>query len=201
MAKGKSIKHGAACVDAVTPEYQSWKGMIQRCYNPNANNYHCYGGRGITVHERWRTSFACFLDDMGTRPQGTSLDRYPDNNGNYEPGNCRWATQTEQLQNQSRNKLLTYNGETMCVTEWSRRVGIPVGVLIYRQTKQGWSIEQTLTTPVPRGGSHDSKLLNYNGESRSVTEWARRVGISRGTIRSRLKKGWTVESALTTPVS
>ena len=71
--------------------------MIQRCHYPKANRWENYGGRGISVCQRWRDSFENFLADMGERPEGTTIDRYPNNDGNYEPGNCRWATKNEQL--------------------------------------------------------------------------------------------------------
>ncbi len=89
------IQHGHARVAHVTGTYRSWCAMIQRCTNPKAPNYAEYGGRGIRVCERWLV-FANFLKDMGERPVGTSLDRWPNANGNYEPGNCRWGTVAEQ---------------------------------------------------------------------------------------------------------
>lgn len=82
-----------------SPEYLSWKGMIQRCTNPKHTSYEYYGARGITICQRWRDSFEAFLVDMGSRPEGKTLDRI-DNDGNYEPGNCRWATASEQNSNQ-----------------------------------------------------------------------------------------------------
>jgi len=81
-----------------TPTYNSWSHMMRRCYKSTAHNYHHYGGRGITVCKRWH-KFENFLKDMGERPNGMTLDRYPNNNGNYRPGNCRWATQTQQVRN------------------------------------------------------------------------------------------------------
>jgi hypothetical protein len=86
-----------------TPTYISWLKMKDRCTNPRANRWHLYGGRGITICERWISSFKNFLEDMGERPDGTTLDRI-DPDGNYEPGNVRWATSEEQNRNQRRNK-------------------------------------------------------------------------------------------------
>jgi hypothetical protein len=82
-----------------TPTYNSWAMMKQRCYNSNRKDYYNYGGAGITVCERWRNSFENFLSDMGERPIGTTLDRYPNQSGIYEPDNCRWATIKEQNNN------------------------------------------------------------------------------------------------------
>jgi len=93
-------KHGhARRGNACTPEYRSWHAAKNRCFNPKTLGYHNYGGRGITMCDRWRDSFEAFLADMGERPPGTSLDRFPNNDGNYEPGNCRWATPKEQAAN------------------------------------------------------------------------------------------------------
>lgn len=115
-AQEASFKHGhtsskkdhACNKNGWSPTYTSWSSMLTRCYNPNDKNYHYYGGRGIIVCDRWRgkEGFANFLADMGERPVGTTLDRFPNNgSGNYEPGNCRWATRAEQLRNTRATKL------------------------------------------------------------------------------------------------
>jgi hypothetical protein len=99
-AKEAAVKHGASGANTA-PEYRSWQSMITRCTNPKYEHWDRYGGRGIQVCQRWRTSFAAFLADMGPRPAGTSLDRHPNPDGNYEPGNCRWATRVQQRANRS----------------------------------------------------------------------------------------------------
>ncbi len=94
----RSTTHGHTRGRTKSPEYRSWRAMIQRCTNPTNNRYSNYGGRGITVCPRWRDSFEHFLSDMGLRPNGQTLDRL-NSDGNYEPGNCRWATASEQNRN------------------------------------------------------------------------------------------------------
>lgn len=96
--------------------------MKTRCYNPNCNSYHRYGGRGIKVFPAWH-DYAVFLADMGVRPPGTSLDRI-DTNGDYEPGNCKWSTLKEQSNNRRDCNYQTYDGQTKTVTEWAATVGL-----------------------------------------------------------------------------
>jgi len=129
-----------------TPTFRAWMSMKQRCLNTNHEFYRHYGGRGITFCERWQ-SFENFLADMGERPSSNhTLDRYPNNDGNYEPGNVRWATWFQQNSNRRNTILLTMNGETMCVAEWSRKTGIHTDTIRWRITR-GWTVEDALTTP------------------------------------------------------
>ena len=120
-----------------TPEYKIWKGIKRRCYQPNCKEYHLYGGRGIAVCERWLTNFQAFLSDMGPRPSDEHSTERRDNDGNYEPGNCYWATPLEQSQNTRKVRLLTYKGETMSLRAWGRRLGITHRTLSAR-IERGW---------------------------------------------------------------
>lgn len=135
MGKSKNIgvgnpghKHGKW----KSPEWNSWDHMKRRCNNPNDTKYKNYGANGISVCARWLMSFELFYEDMGDRPVGTSLDRYPNKNGNYEPGNCRWATPIEQSRNTNKNRFIAYKGETLCVAEWAQKFGVASTTIISR---------------------------------------------------------------------
>jgi len=130
--------------------------MRERCANPRSRSYADYGGRGIGVCERW-AKFENFLADMGERPsRAHSLDRFPNADGNYEPGNCRWATPTKQARNRRNNKVLAFGGKSMCIAEWAEVVGIN-RLTLQRRLRLGWSIESTLTTPLAKQFSHPRK--------------------------------------------
>lgn len=127
------------------PLLRTWDSMKNRCLNKNNKSYHNYGGREITVCDRWLNSFSNFVEDMGPKPTNLhSIDRI-DNDGNYEPKNCRWATPKEQANNMRVNVCYTYNGETKTEVEWSRSLGGCRG-LIYDRIKRGWSVERAVTT-------------------------------------------------------
>ncbi len=126
-------------------EYSSWCAMTERCGRPRTHAYDRYGGRGIKVCDRW-LSFENFFADMGPRPPNHSLDRI-NKNGNYEPGNCRWASHKQQARNTSGNRLLDFRGEKKTAMEWSEILGLPWTAIYQRVGKLGWSTERALTTP------------------------------------------------------
>lgn len=132
-----------------TPEYWVYRKMLARCYNKKQHGYNRYGGRGIKVCDRWLSSVTYFIEDMGKRPSSKhELDRI-DNNGNYEPSNCRWATKIQQMNNTSYNKHLTYNGERLTLAEWARKLNVSYTVLQSR-IKRGWSTKRALTTTIDK---------------------------------------------------
>lgn len=140
---GANAKHGLA----LTPEYRAWVGMRARCLDPDHPAYARYGGRGIKVCDRWLESVDAFIQDMGPRPSDDyEIDRYPNNDGNYEPGNCRWATRVENDRNRRSNRLIEHAGETLTLAAWSERTGIH-STVISRRIARGWTVESALTTP------------------------------------------------------
>lgn len=134
------IKHGKY----KTRTYRIRMGMIMRCENPKEKAWKDYGGRGIKVCDRWRDSFEAFLEDMGEPPSRDHCIERVDNNGNYEPSNCIWATMSEQLRNRRNTCFLTAFGETLCVEDWSKRYGIHRNTLKNRLDR-GWDIEKAIT--------------------------------------------------------
>lgn len=156
---GRRWKHGQShrASERESPTYGSWSAMIQRCTNPNSVNFADYGGRGITVCERWR-DFQAFLADMGERPKGMTLDRENNARG-YEPGNCRWATRSEQNRNRRGAVEVSFRGDTLPLVEVAARTGLRYRSLYQRVITKGESIEFAIaalrlragrTGPLPR---------------------------------------------------
>lgn len=142
-AKTRAI-HGFCAGGRKQRWYLAWHAMMARCSDTKNAKYHRYGGRGIKVCERWHDKFA-FFADMGESPPGLTLDRI-DNNGDYEPGNCRWVDRLTQRHNQERTEWLTYNGRTMCSAQWAKELGIARSSLRRRLKKH--SVEVALSMPV-----------------------------------------------------
>lgn len=144
-------KHGHQRGREVTPTLRTYADMIKRCSNPKCSSFARYGGRGITVCDRWlgEDGFNNFLSDMGERPNGTTIDRINNELG-YFPENCRWATPREQSRNVSTNHPVTAFGRTMLLCDWAEELGIPYKTLHNRISTYRWDVERALTEPVRR---------------------------------------------------
>ena len=156
MTKSCGCLHSSALGDASrthgltgSDEYKIWCGIKRRCYNTNEHCYPRYGGRGIKMANTWRHDFLSFYADMGKRPSPIHSIERIDTNGNYEPNNCIWITMAEQAKNKRSNIVITFNGETMILADWSKKLGIPYPTL-QRRLNKGWSHEKALTTPVDK---------------------------------------------------
>lgn len=192
----------------ISRTFSSWRAMRSRCYRENFLGFENYGGRGITVCERWRHSFVNFLADMGERPAAMSIGRI-NNDGPYEPANCRWETREQQQNNTTKNRLITFNGETLSLNQWSRRLGLGRSTLNSRLKRL--SVEESFKpgkrkrapgTGTPRifvghGGSHNSHAVLTEADippirtdPRSHREIAVAYGVSENTIGS-IKRGCT----------
>lgn len=173
--------------------YQIWHGIKSRCYTKCHTSYHNYGEKGINVCDEWRDDYIAFRDwalTNGYRDDLT-IDRI-DNGRGYEPSNCRWATPREQSNNKNTNHLVSFNGETHTIAEWSRIVGLSPRLIKDRLKYPDWSVEKILFTP-PR--ERITSVL-YNGEMRNIADLAKEHGITPKTLTKRLKKGWNIEKAL-----
>lgn len=144
-------KHGYAIRGKELPEYEIWKAMNKRCRNENDLSYRNYGGRGVAVCQRWIDSFESFLQDMGRRPsQDLSIERI-DNNGNYEPSNCKWGTRTEQNNNKRKSFIVSVDGVKTTVQQVWKTYGKDSKVSFYTfrsRLYKRWSIEQALYNPL-----------------------------------------------------
>lgn len=130
-----------------TPEHTVWRSMLQRCIDSNSPNYPRYGGRGISVCASWR-AFPQFLADVGMRPSPEyQLDRWPNRNGNYEPGNVRWATRSQNQRNRDCNRTLTVNGQTLTIAGWAEATGLSYQMIHQRVMKYGYSAERAISQP------------------------------------------------------
>lgn len=156
LTVARSTRHGHSNSVRVTPTYHSWAGMIQRCTNPQSSRWKDYGGRGITVCERWMT-FADFLADMGVKPPRTSIERTRNDVG-YEPGNCTWATSKTQSRNKRNNVLIEADGIKLSKAEWAERLGISPATINDR-LRAGWDEAEAVTTPklVTRGADRNPR--------------------------------------------
>ena len=194
-------KHRRSTNGKVTREYRAYRDMLNRCYYTKHNRYHRYGGRGISVCERWRgpSGFDNFVDDMGMCPQGMQLDR-SNNDKDYAPDNCTWATAKAQALNRSTTHLLTHNGKTMSITEWAEECGVPAGTLERRVNYSGMSVADAIETPVGSADKSHKHFISFMGKTQSLKRWAEELGVRYSLLRTRLiRYGWSVDRAFTTP--
>jgi len=164
----RNTRHGYARRGESSYEYRIWKAMRERCHNPNHFKWKDYGGRGIKIAERWN-DFETFLFDVGPSPtRSHQIDRYPDNDGDYEPGNTRWATPKQQANNKRNNFRVTVEGITRTVTEWSALSRVRAGLITWR-IKKGWELKDAVyRTPkqyAPR------KVNNVASQVKEKTRW------------------------------
>lgn len=168
LPKGRKTVHGRSS----EPEYKNWSHMIDRCTNKLSAGWPRYGGRGISVCDRWlngdgtKGGYECFFEDMGQRPTPDhSIDRI-NNNGDYCPLNCRWSLPKQQSNNTRRNVFIEYAGERLTMTEWSEKTGIPVGTLWHR-IHHGWTTHAALTTPVdPANAGNSARFRAFDTTKR-----------------------------------
>lgn len=202
------------------PWYRSYNAMLQRCENPNASNYHLYGGRGIKVCKEWHDieQFEKWVKNSNYK-KGLSIDRI-DVDKDYEPNNCRWATAKEQANNRRNTVYVTIDGITKTISEWADFSGINRSTISgrYNDGVRGiMLLHKADDTTFKKGynryedkghyddirishGNNNVETWELNGEKHSIAEWAKIKGINEDTLRSRKFNGWNIEKILTTPI-
>ena len=174
---------------------------MQRCYNPGHHNYKRYGGRGISVCEEWHTveNFVAWAHQTCTAAKHQkTLDRI-DNNKNYEPINCRWATRKQQSNNRRNTKYCSINGVSKPLSEWCSEYNMPLSVVGSRIRVMGWDIQKALSTPVNKFDER-GEIVEINGISKTIKEWCIQYGISQSTVYGRVRRGMDLVNAITSPV-
>lgn len=141
----RNFRHGMSG----TPEHKAWNALRRRCYDKKSKDWPLYGGKGVSVCDRWLGDggFVNFFKDMGPKPSPKHQIERKDSNRNYTPDNCKWATPTEQSRNTSRNRRITFQGKTLTLIEWEIETGIKNELIRARVDRCGWSVEKALTTP------------------------------------------------------
>jgi len=174
--------------------------MFRRCYDRDTIGFNRWGGRGIEVGDEWydkknrrlnRKAFILWAIANGWS-NGLQIDRI-NNDGNYEPSNCRFVTSKENNKNREDTRYITFGGKTMCMKDWAEEIGVPYFALRLRLNKYGWSVEKALTTPIK---PHEV-IKAYDGKKMSISAWAREVGMKRNVVNDRILRGWSFEDAIT----
>jgi hypothetical protein len=164
-----------------------WRAMHNRCYNKSQASYVNYGGRGIAVDACWHGSegFKRFLSDMGPCPEGGTIERI-NNDGNYGPSNCRWATRAEQSRNRRNNRFLTANGQTKTLKDWANQLGCNSAAILYR-LKKGMPEQEAVTMPIPERPNSkleakDALFVRKNYPTMTAQALATKLGVSKKTV-------------------
>lgn len=183
-----------------TPEYTCWRNIRSRCHNQKDKRFSDYGGRGVTVCDRWRKSFENFLADMGRKPSAEYSIERRDVDGNYEPGNCEWALTETQVRNRRNNRRVVFHGEEMILADAIRLAGLPEKAVSNRLSR-GWSVERalsaTLNAPRKVRTRPDGIWVEVDGERMLLRAACTRLGKKYGTVFARIKyRGWPPERAL-----
>lgn len=207
----KRKPHGKAVRSAMHPIYRAWINIKERCHNINGRDYPEYGGRCIKVCDEWKYDFNSFYEWSNSNgwKKGLSLDRYPNNEtGNYEPSNCRWATQAQQNRNKRNNKYLTAFGETKCIADWilDNRCGAFDHKILSNRINNGWGVELAITFSSVGNKLNgrkrvDNRLIVYKNETKSIGEFCNDLGMPYKLVWNRLRDGWGIEKALETPIN
>ena len=197
LLSDKTIARCTTHGETKTRLHRIWMQMRGRCNSPTNPSYKNYGGRGIKVCDEWNNyiAFATWAREYGYQDDLT-IDRI-DNDGNYEPTNCRWVDRKTQNRNKRNNRYVEYTGDKKTIADWCDATGISSSA-IRRRIDCGWDVGLALTKPPIT--NNKPRYITYNGETKSVSEWARNLGIGGTTLRYRLSSGWSVEDAFTQPL-
>jgi len=177
--------------------YKSWHMMISRCENKRNGRYPRYGGRGIRVCAEWKyfPTFLEWADKNGYWPDGT-IERV-NNDGDYCPNNCRWATLKDQSRNRSNTILYEYNGESRCLPEWAEIYSLKTITLVCRVRRQGWTMKRALN----ERPQEKDKSITISGRTQKLSQWASESGLSKDLIYLRGKRGWPAHRLLEAPAN
>lgn len=189
--------------ESKTRLYKLWVGMKKRCYNQNCNSYKYYGAEGKAVCDEWKDSFQAFYDwSMSNGYQDNLTIERIDNSKGYSPDNCKWATMKEQSNNTRRNHLIEYKGKKQNLTQWAEELNINYDKLEARINRLHWDVDRAFKEPKKMKSKRSSNyLIPYNGETHTLAEWSKIVGIKYWTLVARIYScNWDIDRALSTPV-
>jgi len=173
-----------------------WQNMKNRCFDPTNHHYKDYGGRGITICKRWYDFNSFFNDMIPTYKKGLQIDR-KDNMSGYSIDNCQWVDKFTQANNKRNNHLITYNGQTKTLAEWSKYLNIPYSTLISRINKRNWPIKEAFEKP--RLNPAKERLITYNGKTHNISKWSEITGINTTTLMYRFQNNFPIDKIFKNP--